>query len=144
MEGEKKSKKRLIDGGGWGADKYIFVLCFCLGHWFSFNVSGEDGEFPPMLLSPGDCHQFASWHLNHPLQIGVFEMQIQLRLPRQIKRHREEWEKNTSEDITFYSFFYHQSLSNTFCSLSLSRERERQRGQTVPAKRYTNCLCIYL
>lgn len=46
-----------------------------------------------MLLSWGDCHQFASWHLNHPLQIWVFEMQIQLRLPRQIKRHTQEWGK---------------------------------------------------
>lgn len=44
-----------------------------------------------MLLRWGDCHQFVSWHLNHPLQIWAFEMQIQLRLHGQIKRRTHEW-----------------------------------------------------
>lgn len=94
MEGEKEQEKGWWRKKGDRGDKYIFVLCLRCGRWFSFNVSGEERGFLTMLLSRGDCHQFASWHLNHPLQIWVFEMQIQLRMPRQIKRHTQEWKKH--------------------------------------------------
>lgn len=59
-------RKRLMGGS---EDKYIFVLCLRFGPRFSFNVSGEERQVSPMLLSRGDRHQFLSWHLNHPLQI---------------------------------------------------------------------------
>lgn len=80
-----RGMERDLDGGRRRSrgDKYIFVLCLRCGRCFSFNVSGKERG----VLSRGDCHQFMSWHLNHPLQIWVFEMQIQLRMPRQIKRH---------------------------------------------------------
>lgn len=90
MEGKKEQEKGWWRKKGSREDKYIFVLCLHCGRWFSFNVSGEERGFSPMLVSRGDCHQFPSWHLNHPLQIWVFEMQIQLRMPRQIKRHTQK------------------------------------------------------
>lgn len=89
-----------MDGWREKEDKYIFPLCLHGGRRFSFNVSGEERE--RCFLSRGDCHQSTSWHLNHPLQIRVFEMQIQLHLPRQIKRHTQEWGKKTTYILTVF------------------------------------------
>lgn len=52
-------------------------------------MSAAKGEGFTDAPSQGDCHQLPSWHLNHPLQIGVFEMQIELRFHGQIKRSGE-------------------------------------------------------
>ena len=61
------------DAGG----RYICVL-FVLPAVRLVIMSAGGGEgFPSPLSSRGDCHQFASWHLNYLLQIRVFEMQMQ-------------------------------------------------------------------
>lgn len=110
--------------------------------------------FSPMLLSRGDCHQFMSWHLNHPLQIWVFEMQIQLRMPRQIKRHTHTRArtqagkyKTTFEDISFY-FFYRRSLHCQtllflFAESAATRADNAAHGKRRK-KRHINWLYIYL
>lgn len=82
-KGKESGEKRLAEVGKVRrVDKYTPGIVLCP---FSFNVSDGDGKLH--FLRPGDCHQFAPWHLNQPLQIRLFEMQIRLCLPRQIKRH---------------------------------------------------------
>lgn len=102
---ERQSEKKVDGKGREAVGKNIYLYCVCVfGPRFSFNVSGEGRRVSPMLLSRGDCHQFLSWHLNHPLQIWVFEMQIQLRTPRQIKRHTHRSGKKTPTLLKMYIF----------------------------------------
>lgn len=127
-------------------DKYIFVLCLHCGRWFSFNVSSEERGFYRCFCR-GDCHQFASWHLNHPLQIWVFEMQIQLRLPRQIKRHTQEWEKTLLKTLVYWFLSSEFATSNTPVFVSLRREQQHRQIMRLTAKtahRLIICLFVVL
>lgn len=143
MAGEKEQEKGWWRKKGGREDKYIFVLCLRCGRWFSFNVSGEERAFSTMLLSRGDCHQFASWHLNHPLQIWVFEMQIQLRMPRQIKRHTQEWKKHFWRHTFLLLFITRVCTVKHSLSLSLFR-RERQHRQIMRLTAKTGILTDYI
>ena len=168
MEGEEEQEKDWRRKKGGGEDKFIFVLCLRCGRWFSFNVSGEERRFSPMRLSRGDCHQFASWHLNHPLQIWVFEMQIQLNMPREIKRHTQEWRYNfllvfiigvciVKHSLLFFSFQTERTQADNvahskngilsdyifICRYVLSAERRRKDGEVLFLScPWLHCLCL--
>lgn len=112
---------------GGSRDKYIFVLCSVVAiglvvffRWF--NVSGEqkgDWVLYFSLLSWGDCHQFASWHLNQPFQTGVLEMQMHWHVPCKIKGHKSE--RDTYMDMTVYCL--RVFLSVVLCRKKVKSER---------------------
>lgn len=62
----------------------IHIYLFCVLLWLtglalmSAARRAQDGGlfFFFLLSTHGDCHQFASWHLNQAFQTGVFEMQM--------------------------------------------------------------------
>lgn len=133
-----------VEAGSGKATKitiYLFLYFGC-SHWFSFNVSSEDGGLS--LLSRGDCHQFASWHLSHPLQIWTFEMQIQLHMSKQIKKTQKS-RKYTSEDKTFCRFFlFIITVSSNTHTFYFFFQKDCQGMKILPIMHKTKWLYIYL
>ena len=80
-EGGSEQKDRVVEGG---AEAGVIFVCVCLAAVRLVLMSGAEGA-PLMLCFRGDCHQLASWHLNHLLQIRVFEMQIHCICPDKLK-----------------------------------------------------------
>lgn len=91
---------------------------------FSFNVSRKYSSLDA--YGRGDCHQFASWHLNHLLQIHIFEMQINCICPDKLKNGESKhfWSHN------FRSGFFAAGS----CTVKRSFRWKANTGKITPLK----------
>lgn len=117
---------RGCESGGrclWQQSSISMCLFSCCS--FRFNVSCEYSSLDA--YGRGDCHQFASWHLNHLLQICVFEMQINRICPDKLKNmvSKHFWSHN------FLSFFVIRDLH---CQMFFYLRRQRQTDNASQSK----------
>lgn len=121
----------------WGrVEAGVLFVCVCLAAVRLVLMSAAR-RVPLMLMV--DCHQFASWHLNHLLQIQVFEVQIHCICPDKLKNmgSKHFWSQN------FLQFF--SSGSCTVKYYFLEEEGNARQIMLFTANLHnTNWLYIYL